>query len=122
MVSPPPAREKPGAAAMARARVSVPPPNWSNSKTPTGPFQTMVPAWAMIAASSAAEAGPMSKIISSSATALAALVTAGSSAANCLPTTTSRAMGMLAPRAAILVISALAVATRSSSHKDLPTL
>jgi hypothetical protein len=38
------AGDREGDDAMARARVSVPWPNWSNSNTPTGPFQTMVPA------------------------------------------------------------------------------
>ena len=43
-VSPPPASEKALLRAMAWAIVRVPSPNWSNSNTPTGPFQTMVPA------------------------------------------------------------------------------
>src|SRR3954462_1093419 len=42
--SPPPATATPFAAAIARARVSVPWPTASNSNTPTGPFQTTVPA------------------------------------------------------------------------------
>ena len=43
-VSPPPARLNAGDAAIARAIVSVPCANASNSNTPTGPFQTIVPA------------------------------------------------------------------------------
>jgi hypothetical protein len=43
-VSPPPAMLKALLAAIARASVSVPCANASNSKTPTGPFQTIVPA------------------------------------------------------------------------------
>ena len=43
-VSPPPAMENAFESAMARAIACVPPANWSYSNTPTGPFQTMVPA------------------------------------------------------------------------------
>ena len=43
-VSPPPAMLKASDCAIARAMVSVPCANASNSNTPTGPFQTMVPA------------------------------------------------------------------------------
>ena len=110
-----------GASAMAMARVLVPAPNWSNSKTPTGPFQMMVPALAMMSASCWADSGPMSKIMSSSVTSEGFLRTAGSFSANCLPHTTSTAMGMVALRAVILPIRSLAVSTRSSSHRDLPT-
>ena len=43
-VSPPPAIENAFDSAIARAIRAVPAPNWSNSNTPTGPFQTIVPA------------------------------------------------------------------------------
>ena len=43
-VSPPPATENAALLAIARAMTSVPAPNWSISKTPTGPFQIIVPA------------------------------------------------------------------------------
>src|SRR6185437_3592136 len=46
-VSPPPAIENALDAAIARASVSVPLPNASNSNTPTGPFHTTVPALAI---------------------------------------------------------------------------
>jgi hypothetical protein len=49
-VSPPPAIENAGEAAIARATASVPLPKASNSNTPTGPFQTTVPALAISAA------------------------------------------------------------------------
>ena len=49
-VSPPPAIEKAGEAAIARATASVPWPKASNSNTPTGPFHTTVPALAISAA------------------------------------------------------------------------
>ena len=44
-VSPPPAMLNALDAAIARAIVSVPPEKASNSNTPTGPFQTIVPAF-----------------------------------------------------------------------------
>src|SRR3972149_4160561 len=50
-VSPPPAMENAFDSAIAWASVRVQPPNWSNSNTPTGPFQTMVPARFTMAAS-----------------------------------------------------------------------
>src|SRR5574337_2150833 len=61
-VSPPPAMEKASEWAMAEAIILVPPANWGSSNTPTGPFQTMVPAWAMISASLAEDLGPMSRM------------------------------------------------------------
>ena len=62
-------RERRRTAAMARASVLVPSPNWSNSNTPTGPFQTIVPAVFSSSASAARRVfGPMSRIMSSSAT------------------------------------------------------
>ena len=53
-VSPPPARLYAGDAAIARAIVSVPCAKASNSNTPTGPFQTIVPADFRMSASDAA--------------------------------------------------------------------
>ena len=42
MVSPPPAKVKPGQAAIAAESALVPAANGAISKTPTGPFQTTV--------------------------------------------------------------------------------
>ncbi len=64
-VSPPPAMLKARLCAIARAIVSVPSAKASNSKTPTGPFQTIVPADFSCSASAAAVCGPMSRIRSS---------------------------------------------------------
>ena len=50
-VSPPPASENALLRAIACAIACVPSPNWSNSNTPTGPFQTIVPACSRIAPS-----------------------------------------------------------------------
>ncbi|MNT07985.1 hypothetical protein D3C72_1427090 [compost metagenome] len=71
-------------------------------------------------ASLAAVSGPMSRIMSSSATSVAFLTVAGASAAKVLATTTSVGMGTLAPRAAMASITALASPTRSASASDLP--
>ena len=74
----------------------------------------------MMSASCCALFGPMSKIMSSSATAEASFSVAGSLASYFLPTTTSTAIGMVAPRLAIFSMSALAVGVRSGSLSDLP--
>ena len=106
---------------MAFATALVPAPNWSNSNTPTGPFQTTVPAFIIISTSTCADFEPISKIMSSAATSVAFLFTAGSFSSNFLPQTTSSAMGILAPRLDILSINVRAVGTKSSSHSDFPT-
>ena len=103
---------------MAIAIALVPSPNWSNSKTPKGPFQTTVPAFIIMSASSCADFGPISKIMSSGASLSASLTTAGSLASKFLPVTTSTAIGTAAPLAAILFIRARAVGSKSSSHSE----
>ena len=61
--------------------------NASNSNTPTGPFQTIVPAACnQRPRAIAAVCGPMSRIRSSSATSAIALIVAGASAANSFAT------------------------------------
>src|SRR5471030_3139066 len=120
-VSPPPAIEKALELAMASASVLVPSPNWSNSNTPTGPFQTMVPAAAICAARMCAVFGPMSRIMSSSATSATSLMVATAVGENSLAHTTSTGIGTVAPRAAIMAMMALASSTRSASTSDLPT-
>ena len=119
-VSPPPAMLKAGDLAMARAMVSVPCENASNSKTPGGPFQTMVPARSSCAASAAAVCGPMSRIRSSAATSRTAFTVAAASALNSLAVTTSVGIGTAAPRAAIAAITALASSTSAGSARLLP--
>ncbi len=119
-VSPPPAMLKASDAAMARAMVSVPCEKASNSNTPTGPFQTMVPAALSWAANWAAVSGPMSRIRSSSATSADRLVVATASAAKVLAVTTSTGIGTAAPRARMASITARASSSRSGSASDLP--
>ncbi len=95
----------------------VPLPNWSNSNTPTGPFQRMVCEDLSISPNMAAVFGPMSRIMSSSATSAMALTVASALSANSLATTTSTGSGT-----ATLAAMALAVSIRSASCSDLPTL
>ena len=67
-VSPPPAIENPALAATASARRAVPAANARCSKTPTGPFQMIVPASPTIRARCPALSGPMSRIMSAGPT------------------------------------------------------
>ncbi len=62
--------ENAGESAIACASARVPSAKASNSNTPTGPFQTIVPAPAMIARNASTDCGPMSRIMSSAATSL----------------------------------------------------
>ena len=119
-VSPPPAILKALDSAIACAITLVPFSNAGNSNTPTGPFQTMVPAALSCTASLAAVSGPMSKIKSSSATSVAFFTVATASAANVLAHTTSVGIGTSAPRAFIAAITALASPNKSGSAKLLP--
>eukprot|EP01136_Pigoraptor_vietnamica_P001849 Opistho-1_new@29015 len=119
-VSPPPAMLKAGEWAIAAASVRVPPANWSYSNTPIGPFQTTVPARAMMPASSAAVRGPMSRIRSSGRTSVAVTLLARAMAENSSATTTSIGIGTAAPRAFIMSMMARASSTRSGSASDLP--
>ena len=119
-VSPPPAIEKALLCAMALAKASVPPANWSNSNTPTGPFHTMVPAALSSPASAAADCGPISRIMSSAATSSTDLTVALASAANSEATTTSVGSGTTPPLAAILAMIFFASSTKSCSASDLP--
>ena len=105
---------------MARAMRAVPAPNWSNSNTPTGPFQMMVPALATICARCSAVFGPMSRIISSAPTASAATRLARARADSSGATTTSTGSGTCAPRFFIISMIACASPIRLGSASDLP--
>ena len=105
---------------MARAMVSVPCPKASNSKTPTGPFQTIVPADASTAASVAAVSGPMSRMSSSAPTSATRFTVAAALAANSRAVTTSVGIGTAAPRARIAAITARASPTSAGSARLLP--
>src|SRR6218665_2877786 len=119
-VSPPPAMLNAADSAIARAMVRVPPSNAANSNTPTGPFQTMVPAHSSCRARRAAVSGPMSKIMSSGATSAAAFTVAGASAAKRRATTTSVGIGTSAPRAFSAAITDRAAPCRAGSARLLP--
>ena len=80
----------------------------------------MVPAAFSCAASFAAVCGPMSRIMSSAATSVAAFTVAGASALNSFATTTSLGIGTSAPRAFIAAITAFASSTRLGSARLLP--
>ena len=121
-VSPPPAIEKAALDAIARAMPSVPFEKASNSNTPTGPFQTMVPASFSWAASRWVVSGPMSRMRSSSSISLAYLMVAGASAEKVLAVTTSVGIGTSAPRARMASITALASGSSSRSARLLPIL
>ena len=120
MVSPPPAKVNARADAIAAAKARVPPAKASYSKTPTGPFQTMVPALPRISTSMPAERGPMSRIMSSSATSATSLHTATAVGENSLAQTTSTGIGTEAPRTRAASMILAASATRSGSTSDFP--
>ncbi|MNN38977.1 hypothetical protein D3C81_1529980 [compost metagenome] len=80
----------------------------------------MVPACAICCASKAAVFGPISRIMSSSATSATSLTVAAAVGANSFAQTTSTGIGTDAPRLAIMSMIALASPTRSASASDLP--
>ena len=121
-MSPPPAIENAFEFAIEFDNALVPFANASNSNTPTGPFHTIVPAFCNNSSNAAADSSPISKIISSSATSLIFLCTAGVVSLNSLPTTTSTGNGTLPPLASIFSIMRRASSSKSCSAKDLPTL
>ena len=114
-VSPPPAMENAGLSAMAIERDFVPSPNWSNSNTPTGPFQMMVPAFLSMSANFLDVSGPTSKIISSSSTLSALLSDASAVSSNAFPHTTSVGTGISPPLSLAFRVNRLASSIRSSS-------
>src|SRR6516225_9986482 len=120
-VSPPPASENALLRAIACAMTRVPSPNCSNSNTPTGPFQMMVPAALSSALQRSAVSGPMSRIISSPRTSLTGRTSACAVAANSRPTTTSVGNGISASRARALSMSRRATSSISVSHSERPT-
>ena len=120
-VSPPPARENALLRAIACATARVPSPNCSNSNTPTGPFQRIVPAVCSSALQRSAVSGPMSRIISSARTSWMERTSAWAVAANSFATTTSVGSGMSVPRARAFCISRRATSSISASCSDLPT-
>ena len=119
-VSPPPAIENALDWAIARAIARVPCSKAANSNTPTGPFQTMVPADWSCMASRAAVSGPMSKIRSSSATSVASLTLATASGEKVFAVMTSVGIGTEAPRAFMAAMTARACSSRAGSARLLP--
>ena len=117
-VSPPPAIENAPDAATASASARVPAANASISKTPTGPFQTIVPALATISFSTAIEEGPMSRIMSSGSTSSTAFSVGAAVGVSSFAQTTSTGIGTLPGQASRIDCAS---GTRSGSTSDLPT-
>jgi len=105
---------------MAEASILVPPANCGSSKTPTGPFQTMVPALAMISESLAAVFGPTSRMRSWMATSSTEILLARARAETSSATTTSIGNGTSAPRSFMMSMMAWASLTRSASASESP--
>ena len=118
-VSPPPAIENAEEFAMASAMALVPDANASNSNTPTGPFQTIVPASAITVLRAATVVGPRSRMRSSAPTFSIALSSGLAFAENSRATTASIGIGTLPGNSSRM---ALASPTRSASASDLPIL
>ena len=119
-VSPPPASEYAPDPAIASAIAFVPCPNCSNSYTPTGPFQTMVPESESRFANAAAVRGPISRIMSSSSISAAGLIAALAVAENSFAQTTSTGNGTSLPLSRRIAMIFVASPTRSGSARDLP--
>ncbi|MPN36840.1 hypothetical protein SDC9_184352 [bioreactor metagenome] len=105
---------------MAEASILVPPANCGSSNTPTGPFQTMVPALATISASLTALFGPTSRMRSWALTSSMQILLARARAETSSATTTSVGSGTSAPRAFMMSMIACASLTRSGSASDSP--
>ena len=105
--------------AIARASAFVPPANASNSNTPTGPFQTMVPARAMIVFSAATDVGPDVEDQVVGLDVLDRLQRRLRVLLNSLATTASTGIGTLPGNSSRI---AFASPTRSGSASDLPML
>src|SRR5215475_4932584 len=116
--SPPPTTVSPGAAATASATPLVPAANGATSKTPIGPFQNTVRAWASSAANALTVCGPMSRPFVPAGIASADTVCVSASSAISAATTMSAGSTILSPLSAS---SCRHVSTWSSSSSESPT-
>src|SRR5690606_37666765 len=119
--SPPPTMVVACASARARAMAIVPSEKASHSKTPMGPFQTMVRALCTAAANSSRVFGPMSSPCQSGGMASTGTTLCWASGANRSATTTSTGSNSSTPWACACWSSCAASGTRSSSTSDRPT-
>mmetsp|Transcript_14360 Transcript_14360/g.29553 ORF Transcript_14360/g.29553 Transcript_14360/m.29553 type:complete len:235 (+) Transcript_14360:179-883(+) len=94
----------------------------SNSKTPIGPFQMTVLQSDRAAAISFVASGPLSSPIHPSGMAVAGTTWVLASGAKASATTTSVGRMNSFPEASALAMTALAVSTKSSSTREVPTL
>mmetsp|Transcript_16505 Transcript_16505/g.56403 ORF Transcript_16505/g.56403 Transcript_16505/m.56403 type:complete len:223 (+) Transcript_16505:30-698(+) len=108
--------------AMAVATAKVPFANFSNSKTPIGPFQTIVFDALTTSAKTCDVAGPTSRPSHPSGIESTLTTFASASAANLSATTTSVGSRSLTPLAFAFAIKLRAVSTRSSSTMEAPML
>ena len=124
-VSPPPATETSNplvvsaAASFATATVAV--SNGASSKAPSGPFHTSVFMLASFAAMAFAEAGPASRIISSTATSFTEAARCGGFALNSFERRPSVGSTISQPAAFAFFSISRAVPARSCSQRLLPT-
>ena len=116
-VSPPPAIENAPDTAIASPNAFVPLANASNSNTPIGPFQTIVPARETMSFSAETDCGPRSRIKSSEAMSRVALTMGAALAANSFAQTASMGMGTLPGKCASIDSAS---PTSSGSASDLP--
>ncbi|KRY02863.1 Uncharacterized protein T12_2473 [Trichinella patagoniensis] len=100
---------------------SVPKANFSNSKTPIGPFQIMVLALSRVALNVSMESGPMSRPIHPSGMADAGTTLLLASAANLSATMTSEGNKSFTSFSFAFSIRAMARPSLSSSTREEPT-
>mmetsp|Transcript_12274 Transcript_12274/g.25426 ORF Transcript_12274/g.25426 Transcript_12274/m.25426 type:complete len:224 (+) Transcript_12274:332-1003(+) len=99
----------------------VPLLNFSNSKTPMGPFMMMVLQSARNSFCSLVASGPLSSPIHPSGMASAATIWVSASLSNLSATTMSEGRRMVFPSLSALAMTSLAVSTKSSSTREVPT-
>mmetsp|Transcript_18106 Transcript_18106/g.44733 ORF Transcript_18106/g.44733 Transcript_18106/m.44733 type:complete len:210 (-) Transcript_18106:668-1297(-) len=100
----------------------VPAANFSNSKTPMGPFMMMVLQLERASFCSSVVLGPLSSPIQPSGMASAATTWVSASSANLSATMMSEGSKMVFPSLSALAMTSLAVSTKSSSTREVPTL
>mmetsp|Transcript_18107 Transcript_18107/g.44738 ORF Transcript_18107/g.44738 Transcript_18107/m.44738 type:complete len:210 (-) Transcript_18107:668-1297(-) len=107
--------------AMMLTKSKVPLANFSNSKTPIGPFMIMVLQVERAAFCSSVVLGPLSRPIQPSGMASTATTLESASSANLSAITMSLGSKMVLPMVLAFSRTPLAVSTKSSSTKEVPT-
>ena len=119
--SPPPTTVNAVVEAIASATTRVPSANAGISKTPMGPFQTIVRASASAAAYALAVSGPMSRPIQSGGISPTLTTRVGASAENSGAMTTSTGSRISTPSRRACSMISRTVGTRSSCSREVPT-